>query len=171
MVSPMYTYTSPFRHIDHDPSIDEDCDDFLCLAADDEDDPNEFAFLQWAKALEAMVEVDAGQPAFFALRHLAELALKLKAPTWNHREHDLAKLINVLPNGDPVKTPVTEEDLYLRDFLLDLNAHNENAVDGRYGYRNADARCLAERCHICKDEFLRHADLIVDYAGVLAPSV
>ena len=81
-------------------------------------------------------------------------------------EHDLEKLIRMLPSNDPLRNETAQETVQLRGFLRELNQLDSSGDAGRYGrHLQGRGECLESWCHIESEGLLVHADLIYNFFG------
>lgn len=152
-------YVSPFNSIE----VEHEFPDSLCTSRAHCADPGLETLTEYYLAACSLIERDLPLPAFFTVRHLAELSLKTLHKGSPPRVHSLEKLLTSLHRqGDPLCGAGWNEEL-VRRFLVDLHQRDPGGDQGRYATTTGDSLSLADVCCARASVLLEHTDRLFAY--------
>ena len=148
-------YYTPFDLVDDD---HDNCD-ALCLSLEHDPAPAELTWGTFDEAATALLATGMEQPAFYMARQFVELSLKRLQPAHGH---DLVKLLDGLPAGDPLVTATDGVQFLLRSFILDLARVDPDSTAGRYGVTKG-APAFKGICCVKGSQLQRHLRELFNY--------
>lgn len=151
-------YRSPFRLAD----VEHDSCNPLCLDVGDAVDPELATWRDCYDGAMCLISDAGEQAAFFLARHFVELSLKLLHPR-PQTGHDLARLLDDLPEYEPLRVSTTSDADSIRQFILDMHHVDRTGTEGRYGVHSGGRRAFNNFCCIERDVLAEQLTHLRDY--------
>jgi HEPN domain-containing protein len=154
-------YRSPFSGFAGD---DHNGGDALCLSRTHCVDAVEDTLAEFHQAAIAAIDAQAGQPAFFLARQLAELSLKALHGNIFPKTHSLTRLLDGLDQReDELLAGGPDHQALVVEFIRDVDRYDAGGDQGRYPTtRNGDP-ALASVCCVDPALLREHVDRLYGY--------